>query len=129
MNQTQKPSMLNYILPLIMIALGLRHYVKHGMDALVIIPIVLGVFSLYLALFDHALLQRLLVLITKLWYPIGQGITIVLLTVTFYVVFAPVGLLLRLLNKDILNKKFKIDRPSYWVDRAIKEPSDYTQQF
>ncbi len=125
----KKPTFLNYLLPLLMIAIGLRHYVKHGVDAVTIIPIVLGVFALYMVLFNHPLLQRAETLLIKVWYPIGQLITIILLTVTFYLVFAPVGLLLRLFKKDILNRKFKVDRASYWLDRPVKEHNNYTQQF
>ena len=94
-----------------------------------IIPIVLGLFALYMALFNHPLLQRVELIITKLWYPIGQAITMVLLTVTFCVIFAPVGLLLRLFKKDILNRNFKVDRLTYWLDRPEKQQNSYTQQF
>ena len=125
----QKPTALNYILPFVMIAIGIYHYLKHGTDLWAIIPILLGAFALYMAIFNHALLQSVLKLITKLWYPVGQAITYVLLTVTFFLIFAPVGLILRLLKKDILNKKFKVDRLSYWNKRAVKEHNNYTQQF
>jgi len=129
MKRNQKPTILNYVLPVIMIAIGLLHLARHGMDLAGLIPIVLGIFALYMALFNHPLLQRVLNIITKLWYPIGQGITVVLLTITFFLVFAPVGLLLRLLKKDILNKNINNDRASYWLDRADKPKNSYTQQF
>jgi hypothetical protein len=125
----KKPSLINYLLPVIMIAIGLRHYAKHGMDAVTIIPIVLGVFALYMVLFNHHLLQRVQSLITKLWFPIGQAITWILLTLTFCLVFAPVGLLLRLFKKDILNKNFKVNRITYWLDRPKSQQNDYTKQF
>ena len=112
-----------------MIALGLRHYFKHGLDLVAIIPVVLGLFALYMVLFNHFLLQRIEAFIIKIWAPIGQLITIILLTITFYVIFAPVGLILRLFKKDILDKKFKTDHLSYWLDRSKKEQNDYTQQF
>jgi len=120
---------MNYLSPLIMITLGLWHYVRHGVDLVTIILIVLGTFALYLALFNHFLLQRVLTFLTKLWYPIGQFITIVLFMVTFFVIFTPVGILLRLFKKDILNRNFKQKRLSYWSDRSIKEQNNYTQQF
>jgi len=129
MQQKEKPSILNYLLPLVMIALGLLHLVKHGAHPMAIIPIVLGAFGLYLVLFNHSLLQRLQAFLIKIWYPVGQLITTILLTITFYVVFAPVGLLLRLFKKDILNRKFKTNRLSYWIDRSKREPNNYTQQF
>jgi hypothetical protein len=129
MKHKEQPSMLNYLSPLIMITLGLWHYSRHGVDLVAIILIVFGSFALYLALFNNLLLQHLLAFLTKLWYPVGQFITIMLLTVTFFVIFAPVGILLRLFKKDILNKNFESNRLSYWIDRSINGQSKYTQQF
>lgn len=120
---------LNYLPPSIMITLGLWHYLRHGVDLVSIIPIAIGSFALYLVLFNRPLLQRILTFLTKLWYPIGQLITIVLFTVTFYVIFTPVGIVLRLFKKDILSRNFKQKRLSYWIDRPIKERNNYTQQF
>ena len=129
MINTKRPTILNYLLPLIMIAGGLLHYRKHGLDLLTIIYISSGVFPLYMALFNHLLLQRALGVLTRVWYPIGQYITIILLTITFFVLFAPVGLLLRLFRKDILNKNFKVGHLSYWIDRPKNEQNNYTKQF
>jgi hypothetical protein len=129
MTDKKQVTFLNYLLPLVMIAVGFRHYMKHGADLWALIPIALGVFSLYLALFNHRLLIRLLDCLTKWWFPIGQFITIILLTVIFYIVFAPVGLILRLFKKDILDKDFKTGRLSYWVDRDTKQQNNYTRQF
>lgn len=125
----EKPSVLNYISPFIMIALGLWHYVRHGVDLVTIIPIVLGTFALYLVLFNHPLLQRVLQYLTKFWYPIGQFITILLFVLTFFVIFTPVGILLRLFKKDILDRNFEQKRLSYWIGRSQKESNNYTQQF
>ena len=129
MKDNTKPTFLNYLAPLIMIAIGARHYFKHGLDVVTIITILLGCFALYLVLFNHRLLQEVLALITKLWYPIGQLITVILLTVTFYIIFAPVGLLLRLFKKDILNRNFRTDCRTYWLDIPKNEGNDYRQQF
>ncbi len=128
MKEKQRLSILNYLLPVIMILIGLRHFAKHGMGPMTIIPIVLGTFALYLVLFNHLLLKRIEVVIIKLWYPVGQLITIILLTITFYLIFMPAGFLLRLFKKNILNRNFKTDQLSYWVDRPI-EQNNYTQQF
>ena len=125
----KKPTLLNYLAPFIMIAIGVGHSIRHGIDLLTVIPVTLGAFALYLAIFNHALLQRVLAFITKCWLPIGQGITLILFGATFFLVFAPVGIILRLLKKDILNKDFKTDRPTYWVDRPNNEEHHYTQQF
>lgn len=120
---------LNFLPPVVLIAIGLRHFVKQGPDAGTVIPVLLGIFALYLALFNRPLLQRVLGLLTKLWVPVGRCIALFLLAATFYLVFMPVGLLLRLIQKDVLNKKFKVNRPSYWKDRPPRDNNDYTLQF
>jgi len=129
MEEKTKPGVLNYVLPVILLMAGALHFVRHGLDALAVIPVVFGSFGLYMALFNHVLFKRVERLVIKLWYPIGQLITVLLLTITFYVVFAPVGLFLRLIKKDILNKKFKTDHLSYWLGRSKQEQDNYTQQF
>ena len=129
MTDNKQVIFLHYLLPLIMISLGVFHFFKHGLDLATIIPIILGGSAFYMALFNHLLLQRIIDFLAKLWYPISQAITVVLLTVTFYAVFAPVGLFFRLFRRDVLNKDFRVIRFSYWLDRSKKTKNNYTQQF
>ncbi len=129
MDKNKKPGILNYILPLIMVLFGIRHYFKHGLDLMAVIPVIFGLFALYMVLFNHSLLQQTEKIIIKLWYPVGQLITFILLTATFYLVFTPVSIVLRWMGKDILNKAFKVNHFSYWVDRSAEEKSNYTKQF
>ena len=129
MTNKKQVILLNYLLPMVMISLGVLHFLKHGLDLATIIPVIIGSFALYMALFNHLLLQRTIDFITKLWYPISQAITVLLLTVTFYAVFAPVGLFFRLFRRDVLNKDFRVIHFSYWLDRSKKTQSNYTQQF
>jgi len=128
MNEPKAPTFLNYLLPSILILLGLRRLYHHGMDAASIIPMVLGAFGLYMAIFNHGLLRKVEAMIIKIWQPIAEAITIILLTITFYLVFAPIGLILRLLKKDILNRRFDTTPQSYWIERTEKQ-SNLKQQF
>ena len=61
--------------------------------------------------------------IYKIWmllaYFIGGIVSRVILTVLFYVVLTPTGLVLRLFGKDILNKKLDKRRESYWVKKDL----------
>ncbi len=88
---------LNYLPPLVMIAIGVGHYVRHGVDLVTIIPIVLGTFALYLALFNHPLLQRLLTFLMKLWYPIGQFITVFLFDGDILCYFCACGAIVKII--------------------------------
>jgi hypothetical protein len=112
-----------------MILIGCRHYVKHGVDLLTVLPVLLGFFGLYMVLFNHRLLGSVQDFIIKAWFPVGQLITVLLLAVTYYLIFAPVGLLLRLFKKDILNRKLVPNALTYWVERSTNEKKNYTQQF
>ena len=61
--------------------------------------------------------------IYKIWmllaFFIGGIVSRVILTVLFYIVLTPTGLVLRLFGKDILDKKFDKRRESYWVKKDL----------
>jgi multisubunit Na+/H+ antiporter MnhG subunit len=71
----------------------------------------------------------------KLWMgfsiTIGFFVSRVILFVLFYVVLTPMGLLARLLGKDILDQKIDKSRKSYWQDRedAAKTKESYENQY
>ncbi len=52
---------------------------------------------------------------------LGFIMTRVILSLVFYLIFTPVGLVLRLLRKDLLNRKIEPDKQSYWELRPDKE--------
>ncbi|MCK5179498.1 MAG: hypothetical protein KAR32_08195 [Candidatus Omnitrophica bacterium] len=62
---------------------------------------------------------------------IGSVITAVILSLLFYLVFGIVGIILRLLRKDLLDRKIDRTVHSYWVnkDQVAFDPNDYTRQF
>ncbi|HEB84284.1 MAG TPA: hypothetical protein ENI92_04705 [Bacteroidetes bacterium] len=49
-------------------------------------------------------------------------VTHVLLTLTFFLIITPIGLLLRLMGKDLLNLKFDKSQASYWVPVEVDGP-------
>ena len=57
--------------------------------------------------------------IEKIWMKIAELIsavmTRVILALTFYLVITPMGLILRLIGKDLLEIKFDQKKDSYWV--------------
>jgi saxitoxin biosynthesis operon SxtJ-like protein len=48
-------------------------------------------------------------------YPIGFVLSHVILGAVFYLVFAPVGLVMRMLGKDPLHRRFDRTAATYWV--------------
>jgi hypothetical protein len=63
-------------------------------------------------------------------FPIGWVLSHVVLAVLFFGVLTPVGLLFRLLSRDALERAFRPEMKSYWVDlREVRDESDYFRQF
>lgn len=80
-----------------------------------------GNYFLILATFfliSGLLLPGILGPIERIWMKFAEIIsgvmTRVILILTLYLVIAPMGLLLRLIGKDLLKMKFEPDRTSYW---------------
>ncbi|MFC1645641.1 hypothetical protein ACFL2Y_00465 [Candidatus Omnitrophota bacterium] len=62
---------------------------------------------------------------------IGVAVTGILMMLIFYLVFAPTGLFLRLIRKDVLNLKADKKLKTYWIDREKRpfKKSNYEKQF
>ena len=66
----------------------------------------------------------------KVAHMIGQVVTTALLTLIFYLVFAPVGIILRMLRKDLLDRAIEPQAPTYWKKKkAVADRDRYTKQF
>jgi hypothetical protein len=57
--------------------------------------------------------------------------TRLVLVIIFYLVFTPIGLLMKLLGKDLLSLKIEPQKDSYWLKKEKKafNPQDYERQF
>jgi hypothetical protein len=65
-------------------------------------------------------------------FALGFVVSHVILTLFFFLVITPVGLVARIFGKDFLRLKLDRNAPSYWVRRktgAPKPASHYEQQF
>ena len=63
-------------------------------------------------------------------FPIGMVIGFVLLALTYYVVVTPIGLVFRLLGRDLLDRAIDREASSYWIARPARpRPRRYFQQF
>ncbi|MBL8341498.1 MAG: hypothetical protein JNL30_08520 [Rubrivivax sp.] len=80
-------------------------------------------------------LPRLLAPLNRVWMKFGLLLAAVIspiaLGILFYVVFTPIGLLMRLFGKDPLKLARDQDATSYWVPRAPPgpRPDSMKQQF
>lgn len=70
---------------------------------------------------------RSLELPNRLWTKLGlllhRVVNPIIMGLIFYVVFTPMGLLIRMLGKDLLNTKHDATAKSYWVVREPPGPS------
>ena len=120
-----------YGLALIFAFIGFRIWKAHGWGGS---HAALGILIVGLIVVT-ALKTDALLYIYKPWMKvagaIGHVMTIVILSVIFYCIFGVVGIILRLLRKDILDRTIDADRKSYWIKHPV--PMDglnrYTKQY
>jgi len=64
-------------------------------------------------------------------FPIGWVVSHILLAGIFYLLIFPIGLVLRLMGKDPLSRRFDPEAKTYWVERRKEERpvQDYFRQF
>jgi hypothetical protein len=68
--------------------------------------------------------------LSALALPIGFVLSYLIMGTLFYAIIAPIGLVLRLLGKDPLNRRFLRDAPTYWVEARPPRPRQaYFRQF
>jgi len=86
-----------------------------------------GLVFLIISLLKPVILRPLNNSWIKLGEVLGRIIAPIVMMIIFFFLITPLGLLLRLFGKDILNIKFG-DSNSYWIDRK-KEISSMKKQF
>ncbi len=83
-----------------------------------------------LALAQPKLLKPLFIGMTLIAYPIGLVISTVLIGLIYYGLFTPVGLLFKLMGRDMLHRKLDRNAASYWVERKEQRtPASYLRMY
>ena len=76
----------------------------------------------FLFLFLGLLNSKILTPLNKLWFKfgilLGKIISPIIMGVIFFLVVTPIGLLMRLFGKDVLNLKLNKNESSYWVEKV-----------
>ena len=79
--------------------------------------LVISIIFLLLGLINSKILNPF----NKLWFKfgifLGKIISPLIMGIIFFLVVTPIGLLMRLLNKDLLNLKFN-NKSSYWIEKT-----------
>jgi hypothetical protein len=75
-------------------------------------------------------MRRVYVAMRYATFPIGWVVGRAVLISGFLAIFLPVGLLLRLVGHDPMERRFAPERSSYWIRRTGRQrPGDYFRQF
>ena len=79
--------------------------------------LIISLIFLFLGLANSKILYPL----NKLWFKfgvfLGKVISPLIMGIIFFLVVTPIGILMRLLNKDLLNLKFK-NTSTYWIEKT-----------
>jgi len=87
--------------------------------------------SFVFGIFFPLKLKPVFTVFTKVAHAIGWVNTKIILTAVYYVILTPIGLLMRVFGKDLLNLKIDKRAASYWTARKETKPSkeSLTKQF
>ena len=86
-------------------------------DELRLWSLIISIVFLFLGLVNSKILNPL----NKLWFKfgifLGKIISPLVMGIIFFLVVTPIGLLMRLFNKDLLNLRFN-NNGSYWIEKT-----------
>lgn len=115
------------------IGLGVIYFTawKGGIHGLSLVFTLLALAILGISLKDIRLMEPVYTFWMKLVHPIGALVSGLIFAVIFYCIFGFVGILLRLLKKDLLDRGLDPGAKSYWKLREIREfnKENYTKQY
>jgi hypothetical protein len=90
----------------------------------------LGIAIFLISLFSIKLTKLIYLGLILITFPIGWAISFILMAIFYFLLITPLGLVFRLMGKDLLNQKFDSNAKSYWVVRKPPENIDrYFHQF
>ena len=85
--------------------------------------IIISFIFLFLGLTKSKLLTPLNILWFKLGLLLGKIFAPLAMGIVFFLVVTPIGIIMRLLKKDILKKKYNKNLNSYWIDKDNSQSS------
>jgi hypothetical protein len=91
-------------------------------------PIPFSVLFLIISFYTPKILSKFYVIWVKFGNLIGNVISKIVLFIIFYLLITPIGLILRISGKDLLNKKMDKGLTTYWIKR-VTQPTSLKNQF
>ena len=80
--------------------------------------LVVSIVFLILGIINSKILTPLNILWFKFGLFLGKIISPIIMAVIFFLVVTPIGLLMRLFGKDVLNLKLNKKKTSYWIEKV-----------
>ena len=77
----------------------------------------IGSFNLILAVAYPMALKPIKAILDFIIRLIGQIVNVISLLIAFYLIFTPIGILLRIFRKDLLHQRMDKTVASYWIKR------------
>lgn len=120
-----------YGMVLILGFFAFRNYHHHGVGAVNIILASLSIGFLAITLFSEPILKEIYKRWMKVAHFIGGIVTTLILSLSFYIIFGTIGIVLKVLRKDLLSERIDKTKDSYWLRREKKifQKEPYTKQF
>ena len=131
MSTKKNLTVFGYGLGIIALIFGLGGWHKHGFQLQTIVLLICSVIFLSTAWLNYMAYKPAYEMWMKVAHIIGAVVTTGILTLVFFLVFFPTGLVLRLFGKDHLERKIDLKIASYWHKRQQHPFSKerYQQQF
>ena len=87
-----------------------------------------AIIFLVLGLMNSKLLTPLNILWFKFGMLLGSIVAPIVMGIVFFVIITPIGFIMKIIGKDLLNNKYDNKNKSYWINRD-KNKSTMKQQF
>jgi len=113
----------------VLVLLGIILSIKSGNNLLFLS--LSGLVLMLVSLMFSKLLRPLYIIWMSIAAVLGFIMSRIILSLIFYLVFSPVGIILRIFRKDLLDRKIETDKESYWNMRKAENyrPEDSEKQY
>jgi hypothetical protein len=113
-----------------LLAAGAHQYFMRGHQLVGSVLMILAVVVGLLGLARPSAIRWIYVGLMVAAFPIGWMVTQIMLAVMFYCVITPVGVLFRLMGRDLLGRRPANEKTSYWTTKEMPEDSRrYLRQY
>jgi len=86
-----------------------------------VIPLFISLTFFTLGIFNSNLLKPLNFIWMKFGLMLGKFINPLIMAIIYYLTVVPTGLIFKILNKNLLNIKKKVNQKSYWIIKKNKQ--------